>query len=221
MNRTISTIPTNDLKCTVVSIVPFAIKEAKPGLIPPTYEIAASEKGEPQILHIGTAVHYVYIDADRGSLQVRDSPQEVARSIVEDYVSSQLEVGDGVFPGIFYVPGEFSVEEIKSKFEEELAQLKIAQYKWLLQLTRLADKDWSQYQKPNVISAFQRKAAEIIGLKVEQHPWMNPEIKEIAPVIELSSCPGCGSGVRDGIAVCPSCKCVLDAEKYKTLAFAS
>jgi hypothetical protein len=200
----------------VVSIVPFKISETKPGLVPPLYEIEASVKGEPQILVIGTAIHYVYIDETRGSLQVRDSSAEVARSIVEDYSSAQLEIGDGIYPGLFWIPGEYSAKEIITKFPDQLAAAKIAQHRWFLKLTQLADKDWNRYHQHNVISDFQRRAAEIIGLSADQHDWMNQ-----ATTLNSTTCPACNALVKIDAVVCSTCRCILNPEKHKTLSFAT
>src|SRR5258708_31153204 len=105
------------LKSTVISFVPFDINEEKPGLYPPRYSISASDVKTPSLLHIETANHFVYLDESRGSLRVPDPSDQVARSVVEDYIESQLSVDDEARPALFWVPDELSVEEIQYRFK--------------------------------------------------------------------------------------------------------
>lgn len=199
-------------KSTIVSMVHNDIIEDKPGLIPNHFRIPAGSLEKPSITHISSAIHYVYLDGDRGSLPVRDSSYEVARSIVEDYTAAQLCLSDGCYPGLFWVPGQLSLKEIEKEFADQLGIVRTAHQRWMLKLTQIADDDFARYQKHNVVSDFQRKVAEILKLKPEQHLWMN-----VANTLESSSCPGCGSLYRPGIAFCPVCRTVLDKEKAATL----
>ena len=204
-----------DLMCTVVSIVPYPIRETKPGLIPNLYEIEASNGIDPHVLHVAHAQHYVYIDDTRPQLLVRDSPDEVAKSIVYDYKSSQLAREDGIEPGIFWVIGKHSVEEIKKNFSKELADARISQQRWLLALCKIADDDWQRYQKHTVISDTQRTAARILKLRAYEHPWM-----AIEQSVEADRCPNCSIPLGKGQAVCHNCRAVIDATKAKSISFA-
>lgn len=206
----------NALVCTVVSFVPFRLKEDKPGLVPPYFLIKESDTIDPQVLHIKKALHYVYLDDTRGSLQVRDSPDEVARSVVEDYIGSQLRVDENSRPGLFWVPGKWSAAEVKIKFKDKIAEVLKKQNSWFVQICRLADDDWNKFHQHNVVSDFQRKAAHLIGWRREEHEWMNAKSTEGS-----KTCPSCSMLNAPNIVVCPSCKCILDPEKYKTLTFAT
>jgi hypothetical protein len=79
----------------------------------------------------------------------------------------------------------------------------------------IADNDWQKYHQHNVISSFQRKAAELIGWTWKEHEWMSP-----MTTIKSSACPSCGLSVPDGVVICSNCKCVIDSEKFKNLQFA-
>src|SRR5207237_6131695 len=127
--------------CTVVSLVPFPIAEEKPGLIPGYFKIPASNGKVPECLTVYDARHNVYIDETRGSLGVRDAADEVARSIVEDFRSSQLGVSDGIHPGLFWTVGAYSAmqimkftpqdsEEHQRAIAKELASENLAQKRW-------------------------------------------------------------------------------------------
>jgi hypothetical protein len=204
------------LACTVVSFVPFPIKEEKPGLIPGRFFIKDSDTKEPEVLQIEKAIHFVYLDENRGSLQVRDPADEVARSIVEDFCTAQLGISEGCHPGIFWVPGAYSVKEIKEQFGKQCIEAKIAQMRWLTKICQIADDDWNKYHQHNVVSDFQRTAAHIIGWKPEEHEWMNKrQVNE-----DSTRCPACQTLVSPSLVVCTSCKCILRPEEYKKLQFA-
>lgn len=202
-------------KSTVVSMVHIDIVESKPGLIPSSYLIKKGTMEKPSVTEIGPAIHYVYLDGDRGSLPVRDASYEVARSIVEDYSAAQLCITDDAFPGIFWLPGKWALEDIEREHALLLFKMRDAHQRWMLKLTQSADDDFSRYEKHNVVSDFQRKVAEILKLKPEQHPWMN-----VVNTLESHSCPGCGTLYRPGIAFCPNCRTIVDKEKFASLEIA-
>lgn len=202
--------------CTVVSLVPFEITEYKPGLIPGTFIVPASDGDTPAILHVRAAKHNVYLDSDRGSLPIRDAADEVANSIVRDFVDGQLGRKDGAQPGIFWVPGSWSTKEVQEKFAHEITQAKIAQKRWFIEICQIADNDWNRYHQHNVISDFQRKAAELLGYKREEHEWMSPATHNQGNI----RCPNCTTLLHPEVAFCPSCKCIINKEKYQTLEFA-
>lgn len=204
-----------ELLCTVISLVPFEISEEKPGLVPGRYVIRASDTFEPQVLHVNKALHYVYLDETRGSLQVRDGPDEVARSIVDDYIVSQLGIEENARPALFWVPGELSVAQVKLQLSDRLSELREIQQNWFVNIARIADNDWARYHQHNVISNFQRKAAQLIGWRPEEHEWMSDKV-----ILKPVKCPSCGNVVEIGTVVCPACRCVLDEEKHKSLTFA-
>lgn len=206
----------NRVICTVVSFMPIDISEEKPGLVPPRYFIQASDGQIPSVLHVEDGKHFVYLDESRGHLPVRDSPNEVARSIVEDYVSSQPRIAVDASPGIFWVLGKFSPTEILTKFPAECKLAREQQKRWFASLCQMADDDWNKYHQHTAISTFQRMVAELIGLEPSQHEWMST-----TTVLSAEMCPACGTPNKPGLAMCPTCRCVLDPEKFKSLKFAS
>lgn len=209
----------NLLNCTVVSLVPFPIMEIKPGLIPGRFAIPESDTITPTLLSVGAGYHYVYLDETRGHLQVRDGSDEIARSIVQDYVSAQLMINEECSPGLFWVSGALKLQTILTDYADRLAEAKVKQKNWFIQLCRLADNDWNKHHQHNVVSDFQRKVAGLIGWNPSEHPWMS-SVGENNVIIK-KKCFGCGSMNDDDIAICPTCRCIIDPEKYKTLAFAS
>lgn len=198
------------LSSTVISLVPFDIREEKPGLFPGRFFIPKSDMKTPSLLKVGTASHFVYLDQDRGSLRVSDPSDDVARAIVEDYSSSQLCVDDNSAPALFWKDEDLSLPMVMEKCKGDIAHHLERQKRWFLNVARLADNDWSRYHQHNVVSDFQRDCAKYLGWDPETHEWM--AAKTVEPT---SACPVCGSPVPKIAIVCPNCKVVLDEAKAK------
>jgi len=205
----------NRLVCTVISLVPFEWTEYKPGLIPGLFTVKASDGKIPTCLVVGDAKHNVYIDETRGTLPVRDASDEVARSIVDDFKDSQLGISDGCHPGVFWMPGAWDAGKVLSELKAELLACSLAQRRWFIEITKIADNDWNRYHQHNVISDFQRKAAELLGYTKEEHEWMAPSL-----IMDARRCPGFNTSVSAGVVICPNCRRILDKEKYNPADYA-
>ena len=212
----IDTKPMNrEFASTIISIVPFEINEVKPALFPAQYRIGASGGIEPEILHITGGHHFVYLDMDRGSLTVNVPSNEIARSVVDDFMSGQLRIAEGCRPGLFWLPGWLTIEDVKNHHNEKLLKARMQQTVWLRAITNLADDDWRKFHQHTAISDFQRAAAKILKLRPEEHEWM-----ETFGVDSSGTCPACGVLHQRNIAVCPGCRCILDKAKFESLVFA-
>ena len=185
------------LESTVVSLVPFDIREEKPGLFPPRFFIPESDMKIPSILHVSTCSHYVYLDESRGTLRVPDPSDQVARSICEDYIESQLGVDEHAKPALFWISDEVSAGDVLMKFKDLITDKLALQKQWFLNVAMLADKDWQNYHQHNVISSFQRKCARIIGWTKEGHEWMEPQT-----TMNSINCPYCGVAVDKSLPIC-------------------
>ena len=197
---------------TVVSVFPLEVRERKPGLYPGDFTIPAAKKGDFEILVIGPSSFPVYLDEYRGSLRVPTSAQEVARSIVDDYRPTHLGFKDNNGPGIFWVEGEHTKDQVKAKFADKIKEAEQSQLYWFRELIKISDDLWAMTHKHMAISDLARIACGYLGLERE---W---QIR--ADFDSLSVCPACGSEVIKGVAVCQKCRCILDEEKYKKLKFA-
>lgn len=209
----------DELICSVISIVPFEIDEYKPGLYPGHFEIPASENNFPQILHVGESVHYVEVDVAR-SIRVVNSPHVIAESIVEDYLSAQLAIKSGetdVGPGIFWKLGKYDISKIIKECQPELENAKLRQYNWFVRLVEMADDDWEKTRQHRAITDMQRKAAKILGL---EKPWIVVP-KAATQAIVSQDCPACGSQIKQGVILCPNCRCIIDYDRYKETKFAT
>ncbi len=199
--------------CTVISLVPFDINEFKPGVHPRRYDIPASIGGKPQVLVIETGISFVSVADGRPALQMTAGSADIARAVVDDYIGSQIGVDEGAAPGLAWVNGRWTAEEVVAKFPDILLELEGRNNQWFLRLVRTADDDWARYHSHRVISDMQRTACKLLSFDRE---W-NVEVKEQPKGIR---CPGCGSIAIAGTAVCGICKCVLDKVAHAKLTFA-
>lgn len=151
---------------TVVSLFPFKIVEKKPAMIPPEFVIPAAAKDDFVILNVGICNTYIYMDAERGSMPFPEFAGTVADSIVNDFIMAQLEYrDDNCKPGLFWVPGKHTKEDIKKNFAAELAAAKAAQINWFKRLVYVADDSWNRVKKHSEISDVQREAVRQLNIK--------------------------------------------------------
>jgi hypothetical protein len=205
---------------TLISIVPWGITEHKPGLFPGHFFIPPSVDEEPMCLQITDSVHYVYIDKDRGSMRVVDPSYLVAKSIVADFNSAQMEASTGCHPGIFWRTGEYTTARVRNDLQEELAQIKTIQRRWFEAIVRVADDDWEKTRTHYAISDFQRIAARAIDPDNKRNrPWIL-STAEVPETPETTLCRACGSDIPVGVAICRYCRFIVDPIKYATFQFA-
>ncbi len=154
---------------TIVSVCPFDIKETKPGINPGTFQIKKAAKGDFSILVVGISKYGVYLDGDRGTLSVPELGERIAKSIVMDYVSAQFAIDDDAKPGIFYVKGRKTKEDIVMEYAPELEAARDMQDAWFRRLIMSADDHWARFQRHNSITDLQRLAAKYMG---HTAPWV-------------------------------------------------
>lgn len=194
---------------TVVSLLPYAIEELKPGLIPESYRIPEAKNGKPGVLHIKDAKENLYV-RDGKTFPITHSAEEVANSVVNDYCLAMIEAGSDAKPALFWVLGKWSPEEIITKFKTELDLARQIQNRWFMKLIRLADDDWEHTKQHRMITDLQRHAARSLGLLTK--PWM----QNIEPE-EFVRCPACSTLVNTQAAICPNCKHITNPVKAKEL----
>lgn len=207
-------------RSTVVSIVPFALSEYKPGLFPAKYEIpAAASMDDPEILVVRGCYFFVDVpEHPQRSFKIETSSEKLAHSIVFDFLDSQLAIDrdTNAMPGIFYIPEEVPKSMIKQGFRKELAQAKENQTNWFLNLVKMADDDFQMARKHEVVSGVQRQAARALGL---ERDWLL-DIQKINQ-IATKTCPVCTSQILEKSIVCPTCRAILNDSEYKKFSFAA
>lgn len=194
---------------TIVSVFPQEIKETKPGLIPDTFIIPKSDGKNPQVLHVKDVNSALYI-GDGKTFRLTHSFKEIATSIVEDFCNGFIEADADRRPGIFWIPGKHSKENVVKQFPKQIADAIKRQNLWLQRLVISADDDYQKHGQVRGISDLQRMAAFILGLT--NKPWY------VAPEpITYVKCDACSTMVDSSAAICHNCKHPVNIDKALSL----
>ena len=190
-------------RSTIVSIFPKAIDEYKPTIEPGKFRVQAGTYDNPSILVIGSSSWWKDIDPDQPMMEMQRSSIEVANSIINDYSNSTVgsNMADCV-PGLFFVLGERTVLEIKTKYKKVLDEAKVKQDNWYKVLVRLADSLWARTSgNPLAIMDEMRLAAR--ELNFNDKPWLKD-----FHTAELVRCMACGGMRNAEYPICPTCKAI-------------
>lgn len=200
---------------TVISILPVAIRETKPGLIPATYAIPAVKDPakEVETLVVARATFPVYIDEHRPALVVPEPSDRVAFAICRDYRVSMSHVIPNISePGLFWIKGALSSRDVLISKDAELVEaLRIAremQIEWFKLLIVEADDYWNKTHARRAISDIQRRAASFLGLDREWN--IDMEVSD-----SLSTCKFCKEQIHPEAIICGHCQGILNMVKYK------
>jgi hypothetical protein len=189
-------------KSTVVSLLPIELNETKPGIYPGIFVVPAAKGEDFEILNLANSVAHVYMDESRGSMTIVQESEVVAKSIVDDYINSCIAVDKttSVIPGLFWVEGELSKAEIKTKFADKLAAAKVNQSKWFHALVKMADDDWSRNRSHKSITPLQKLAATSLEQFVGKKEWAS-----MVDVQAYKACKFCTSQIPSEALVCQVC----------------
>lgn len=205
--------PVNPLdKSTVVSIFPKHILERKHTIQPGVFEILPGSYDRPTVLVVGPSSWWKEIDENQPLLEIPHSSIQVADSIVKDYCNGVLacDMAD-CMPGLFYIPGEFTVEKLRKEKATELAAANTRQRNWFAALVRMGDALWSRSNgNPLTISDEMKIAARELNL-------VNKEWLKDSQTMELIRCVACGYLKNPLYPICSNCKAISDPNKAKEL----
>ena len=201
----------NEYIATVVTLLPRELLEEKPHLLPGSYRIPAAEWNDIAVLHVGEGCQWIpnpLIDEGQPGASIKQvvSPREIARSLCEDYKSAHIALGEDAAPGLFWVQGRLTKNEVKKYHPEEIKKAKRQQDNWFRNLIAMADADWMKNHNMLAVSDLQRLAARCMGVKKD---WV-----EFA-ITESIACPFCTISIPSVAIVCPNCRQILNQEEYK------
>lgn len=198
---------------TVVSLCNFPIgPEFKPGLFPNDYVIPAATEDTLGLLVVSDGFTDIP-QLDHKSIRMTISSEEIAKAIVDDWKSAQLQVGPGAAPGLFFVEGKQDEETIRKKHAPAIAKAKAEHTVWAQRLLKMADDLWQLKPVHRQIASTMINAAKYLK---EDRVWMKSARPE-----DTIRCPGCTAIVPAAAAVCQHCSAILDDKKYQQLTFAS
>lgn len=208
--------PRNNLdKSTVFSILPKELPpERKPTLDPGVFQIPYGTPEKPARLVVGSSSWWREIDLEQPLLEIPVSSVQIAESIVRDFSNGILMCDMGeTRPGVFFLQGDISVDELELNHPEILKQAIKRQENWFRALVKLADSFWARTNgNPLAISDDSRLAAKM--LKIEDRPWLMDFKMEN---VQIAACPACGTLRNNAYPVCANCKTVIDTKKFNEL----
>lgn len=195
---------------TIVSLMPIPFAREMIGHNPAYYAIPEAEQGDFNILVAGDGTSWLYVMDGKSVIRKHLAIDEVSE-LVDTFIEATPYVDENSRPGIFYVEGKWTKDEIREKFAEKLAEAEDAQNSWFTKLVEKADDSWNKYHQHRDISDPQRIAATRLGLKRE---W-NIRVEKGKNFME---CPACKTMIRSDVSVCPQCRVIIDTEKEFTFA---
>lgn len=200
-NKTTIRGPINPLdKSTIVSVFPKEITEVKYTITPGTFKILPGSYDKPSLLVVGPSSWWREIDEEQPLLEIPVSSIQIADSVVKDYCNGVLgcDMADAM-PGIFYVPGEHTLDTLKKQYPGELEKAKNRQTRFYGELVKMADALWARSNgNPLTISDDMRLAAKELGQK--ERDWMKDY-----QMVEMVRCFACGSLKSPLYPVCAVC----------------
>jgi hypothetical protein len=198
-------------KCTVFSIYSKQIEERKPTIQPGFFVIPAGSYEAPSRLVVGPSSWWREVDLDQPLLEIPHGSVTIAESIVRDYVIGLLGRDNDAQPGIFWVPGDISIKQLKSdpKYIAVLDQANKMQDKWYENLVKLADVGWARTNgNPMAINDDMRFAAK--ALRLDHKDWMT-DFKQMQTV----ACIACGHARNPKFPICSNCHTIVDMDLYQ------
>lgn len=214
LNKQTTRGPVNPLdKSTVISIFPKHIREVKHTIQPGVFEINPGTYENPSALVVGPSSWWKELDNNQPLLEIPISSIQIANSVVNDYCNGILgcNMAD-IMPGIFYLPGEWTVERVKKEHKSLLDDYAAKQRGWYQTLIKLADTLWARTNgNPLTISDDMRLAARELNLSGGKE-WTKD-----SQTMELVRCKACGALKNPLFPICSTCKAIDDPARAKEL----
>jgi hypothetical protein len=142
--------------------------------------------------------------------------EELAKSLVNDYIRAQLVYSEDAHPALFWVPGEEKDGNIViTKYNKQLEESRVKQNNWFKKLIELADDEWAKNHQHKTITDIQRFACRSLGLTESKEWYTSPD------PVEMIKCPACMTMIEKAAVVCRNCKHILNKSKAKELGFSA
>ena len=194
-------------RCSVFSIYPKEVDEIKHTIQPGRFIIPAGSEEQPSRLLVGHSSWWKEIDPEQPYLEIPNSSLQVAESIVKDYCNGIIGCNmDTAMPGLFYIPGKISVEQLKNDYASTLEKAIRRQFNFWHQVIELTDILWANTGgNPLSVSGDARLACKQLG--IENKDWMQNFQNQ-----GLVRCIACGTLRNPSFPVCGTCNRVVDHE---------
>lgn len=199
-------------KSTIVSIYPKEVPSLNHTLFPGRFLVEPGSYEKPSLLVVGSSSWWKELEEDQPLLEIPVSSILVANSIIVDFCNGLLACNmSDLMPGMFFVPGEHTLVEIKAKHKAKLDKANENQKRYFMELVKQADTLWSRSNgNPLAISDDMRIAARELGIAAKE--WL-ADFQHV----EMIRCVACGAMRNPQYPICGACHSVVDAEMYKKL----
>lgn len=195
------------MSVTFVSCVPRPIHEDMPHIRPSLYHVEPAKDKDFEVLYIENAIDDVYAGEGKHIQRVVFA-EEVAANLARMVTGSQLCIGEDAGPGVFFVAGKQSKDQIIKNHSTELAVARIRQLKWYKNLVKDADDVWNKFRQHRMISDLHRFAAGALKLNREWMLVIDDEFDQL-------DCPACGKKLPNKeVTVCAECKTIIKPEEH-------
>lgn len=205
--------PVNQMdKTTIVSIYPKNVPSHNSTIFPGDFLIPAGTYDKPTVLTVGSSSWWKDMEGDQDPFEVVVGSILVADSIVKDWARGLMGCNlEDSMPGLFYIEGTKTSEEVKKNHKNLLDLAAAKQKKYYETLIELGDVLWVSFQgSPRTISEDMRLAATELGIK--DKAWMKDSVD-----FRMQNCPACGNLRNPAYPICPNCKTVIDKDKAKLI----
>lgn len=188
-------------KATIVSIYPRLVQERKFTIEPGYFEIQPGSIERPAILVVGPSSWWKALYEENTMIEIPQSSVLVAESIIKDYCNGIFGCDMGPsMPGMFFVEGEYTVDEIQAKFKNKLKEMETRQKTFWTTLVKFADSLWARSQgNPMAISDDMRMAARELNL-TSTRDWMRD-----FTMVNMVRCQACGALKNSEYPICATC----------------
>jgi hypothetical protein len=200
------------MKCTIVSFYSGEIDETKSGIMPSEYKLApCKDLKTPSILVVSNASHYVDVGEGRPKLRSWIPADQIAESVVMDWVRSKQSVSVGVKqPAVFWVEGEHTVKSILENFASLVEEVLELQRAWYVDLVKEADEEWAK--KPGAHRLITRDAKlAVSALGISGKPWN----VDATTMPKMAQCPLCYTFIDARATFCAHCRNAVDPSKHQ------
>jgi hypothetical protein len=162
-----------------------------------TFQVAGCADGESVALTRVTPRTASMDYGDKRILPLAISAREIAEDVCREINS---DAGERSYLGVFVCAGDAPTEAELRAAREKLDEFYRA-------LVAAANREWERSHSYLFIHDLQRRAAARLGMVKEWHYEAR----------ETEECPGCGERVKPGVAVCKSCRAILNRDKAAAL----
>lgn len=192
---------------TILSIVPVEIKEFKPGIYPGQFNIdACADPKKPIVYYVYGSKQMVAVAGHKEPIAIDTPSFTIAKAIVNDYNAGHMFSTGDARPGLTFVQGKKTFEEISKEFPTVLPQLVKEQRNWYVALVKMADNDWARYKSHKAISDLSKIACRSLALERE---WLVDEYTSEMNV----RCKACFQPLNKEQVVCHHCRAIQDNNK--------